>query len=319
MPVSYPYEDLDDRQFERLVVQCMRKLFGSGTQSFCAGPDGGRDARFVGIADSFPSRAKPWAGTTIGQAKHTSAINAHFSDSDFSGAVPSSVLSQEVPRIKKLVDSEQLDGYVIFSNRRLGGVTAPAIEERISGETGLGKDKVFLVGLEYLDDMLHLYPDLPVLARLDPIDGPLLPSSYDLAEVILAIADELGAPLPARDASVVDRVSYDDKNRINTMSTAFAKELSRRYMGDTLQIEKFLADPGNLEVLRRYEGAVEEFQLKIIAHRAQHQSFDRLFNYLFDLLVDRDGILSRNRKLTRVMLFYMYWHCDIGESPDVVA
>jgi hypothetical protein len=36
-----------------------------------------------------------------------------------------------------------------------------------------------------------------------------------------------------------------------------------------------------------------------------------------DTLVKRDLVLRghERRRLVRVMLFYMYWHCDIGEEP----
>lgn len=317
--MGYEYEDLDASQFERLAVQCMRKLFGAGVQSFATGPDGGRDARFHGTAEAFPSRNDPWRGKTIGQAKHTNSINAHFSDPDFSGTVDSSVMSKELVRIKKLVDSGELDSYILFSNRRLGGVTAPTIISRISSATGLDEDRIFLAGTEYLDDLRHQYPEIITLAQISPVDGPMIVSSWDLAEVILAIADLLAAPLPALDAAVVDRVSYAEKNETNRMSEEFAQKLSANYLGLTQQIEKFLADPGNGSVLRSYEAAVDDFQLKIIAHRDEYESFDRMFNYLVDLLVKRDGVLARNKRLTRAMVFYMYWHCDIGETPDAAA
>ena len=84
--MGYSFEDLDDSQFERLVVQCARKLFGAGVVSFCAGVDGGRDARFTGTADRYPSAAGPWTGKTIIQAKHTNATNVHFGDPGFSGS-----------------------------------------------------------------------------------------------------------------------------------------------------------------------------------------------------------------------------------------
>lgn len=147
----------------------------------------------------------------------------------------------------------------------------------------------------------------------------MLLSSYDLAEVILAIANGMDAALPANDSAVVDRVAYDDKNRINNMSLEFAAILKRRYLVLTKQIETFLADPANGDALRLYEGAIEEFELKIVASRDDFQSFDSLFNYLVDFLIKRDGILAANTRLTRAMVFYMYWHCDIGESADAQA
>ncbi len=38
------------------------------------------------------------------------------------------------------------------------------------------------------------------------------------------------------------------------------------------------------------------------------------FNYLLDMLIDRSGILRSNKSLTRAMLYYMYWNCDIGRD-----
>lgn len=315
--MSYPYEDLDDKQFERLVVQCMRKLFGPGVQAFAAGRDGGRDALFVGTAERFPSTASPWEGTTVCQAKHTLGTNRHFSESSFGGTANSSVISEELPRIKKLVENEELTNYILFSNRRLGGVFGPELTARIAEEAGIAKDRVFLVGTEHLDDLLKEFPEVVALANIDPVDGPLLVSSADLAEVILAIGDELGAPTSF--AEPVDRVSFETKNAINSMTPEFADELSRRYMGRTKQIEDFLADPGNSEPLARYEAAVEDFQLKIIAKRKNHQTFDEVFNHLVEVLVSRDGVLARRPSLVRAMLFYMYWHCDIGMSVDAAS
>lgn len=317
--MSYEYEDLDDTQFERLVVQVMRKLFGLGVQDFAAGPDGGRDALFHGTAECFPSTAKPWCGKTVGQAKHTNALDAHYSDPEFGGATPSSVLSKELERVKKLVEAGDLDNYVLFSNRRLGGITATKLTKRIAAEVGLSEECVFLAGIEYLDRMLHEYRDLLSLARIDPLDGPLIASSYDFADVIIAISDALEAWTTQEPQEPVDRVSYAEKNALNGMTESFAATLSDRYLLETHQIESFLADPGNSEQQGLYEASVEEFQLKIVAHRKDYQSFDRVYNYLVDLIIKRNGVLARHKRLTRALVFYMYWHCDIGETPDVAT
>lgn len=318
--MRYPYEDLDDSRFEDLVVEVMRKLFGEGVESFAPGKDGGRDARFSGTAEKFPSTSDPWRGVTIGQAKHTSGINLHFSDRSFSGEDnASSVISKEVPRIKKLVEAGEIDNYILFSNRRLGGTTAPGIEARLAAATGLARENIRLAGVEFLDRALRRYPELIRLAEIDPIDGPLLVSSYEIAEVILAISTELSAPIPVDDAPVVDRVSFDRKNETNAMSAEFAALLEDKYLSYTAKIEKFLADPANHEALRLYQSAVDDFQRKIVAKKRDYQSFDDVFNYLIDFLVKRDGVLSRNRPLLGAMIFYMYWHCDIGETPDAAA
>lgn len=313
--VGYPYEDLEDGQFERLVVEFMRKLFGPGVQGFAPGKDGGRDSRFNGTAERFPSAVNPWSGLMVGQAKHTAALNAHFGETDFSSDAKSSVVSEEIGRLKKLKADGELEFYILFSNRRLGGVAGPKIEARIAKEVGLSKQRVHLVGVERMDALLIEYPDAPRLANISMVDGPLLVNSEDLAEVILAIAEELDAPtassLPA------PRISFTEKNLANEMSADFAAALSRRYLNYTPRIDDFLAAPENAEIRERYDAAVEDFQLKIIAKRKNHQSFDEVFNHLVDTLVKRDLVLRghERRRLVRVMLFYMYWHCDIGEEP----
>lgn len=317
--MGYEYEDLDDSQFERLTVQMMRKLFGAGVQDFAAGRDGGRDALFNGTAERFPSTTKPWSGKTVGQAKHTNGLNAHYSDPDFSGTTASSVVTKELERIKKLVQDGDLHSYILFSNRRLGAITASDLTKRIASEAGLTEERVFLAGIEYLDQMLHEHRDLLTLARIHPLDGPLVASSHECAEVIIAIAAALEASPAPEPQEPVDRVSYAEKNVLNGMTEDFAAELSRRYLVETQRIESFLADPGNAVARSLYEAAVEDFQLKIIAHRQDHQSFDHVYNHLVDLLFKRDGVLARHKRLTRALVFYMYWHCDIGKAPDVAA
>lgn len=317
--MGYAFEDLDDAQFERIVVQLARKQFGLAAQGFATGPDGGRDARFIGVAAQFPSSNSPWDGTTVFQAKHTNATNVHFSDAAFSGDNDSSVLSEEILRIAKLVEAGELDNYYLVANRRLGAIAHSAIVARISAECGIPIARIFLAGQEYLDEMLHQFPDLLSLARVDPIDGPLLVSSYDLAEVILALSTGLDAKASTPAITPIERTSYEDKNHLNGMTETFAKELQRRYLPLTRQVDEFLADPANGLVTDLYDGAVEELQLKIIAKRDEFPDFDNLFNHLFDTLVDRDGVLSKSRRLTRAMLFYMYWHCDIGKSLNADA
>lgn len=74
--MKYAYEDLSDDQFERLIVILCQRLLGIAVQGFSKGPDGGRDAKFVGTAELFPSTTAPWKGTVIIQAKHTNGYIA---------------------------------------------------------------------------------------------------------------------------------------------------------------------------------------------------------------------------------------------------
>lgn len=318
--MKYAYEDLHEDQFERLVVLLCQSLLGMGTQPFAKGVDGGRDAKFVGTTEMLPSRAAPWTGTVIVQAKHTNGINRSFSETDFfSSKSDKTTIGEEMPRIKRLRAAKELDHYMLFSNRKLTGNAESAIRGHIAKECGLPTSSIMLCGVELLETWLKAFPDIAGRANLDPLDSPLIVSPDDLATVVEALALHFDGAAKSVDAPPTPRTPYEKKNQINNMTADYARGLRRLYLKDTAQVKSFLAAPENEELLQLYESAVEEFKLKIIAKRKGYQSFDDVMNYLFDLLFGRDPVLTANKRLTRVMLFYMYWNCDIGEGDDVAT
>lgn len=318
--MKYAYEDLGDDQFEQLVVLICQRLLGMGVQGFAKGVDGGRDAKFIGVAELLPSKVEPWRGTVIVQAKHTNGYNRSCSEADFfSSKSTETVIGKEVLRIKKLRVAKQLDHYVVFTNRSLTGNAESDIRAHIAKECGLPEQSILLCGIEAMELWLKNFQEIPALARLDPLDSPLVVSPDELAEVVEALARHIDGNGFTTDAPPAPRTSYETKNILNEVTPAYAKAMRRLYLKDTAQVKVFLAAPENVDLLRMYESTVEEFQLKIIAKRKDYQSFDQIMNYLMDLLFARDPILRRNKKLTRVMLFYMYWNCDIGEGEDVAT
>lgn len=314
--MKYAYEDMSDDQFERLVVCICRYLLGIGVQGFAKGPDGGRDAKFVGTAEQYPSKAAPWVGTTIIQAKHTNGYNKSFSEGDFySKTSQKTTVGEEIPSIKKLCAKGQLDHYMLFSNRRLAGNAESEIRQHISKECSISEASISLFGVEQLELLLKFYPEAARIADLDPIDSPLIVSPDELAEVVQAFARQRDAIAEVLDTPPSRRVKYEVKNALNNMTPEYAKAQLRRYLKETAQIQVFLAAPENYELLQLYESVVEEFQLKIITKRRDYQTFDAVMEHLKDLLFSRDPVLRQHahKPLTRLVLFYMYWNCDIGE------
>ena len=114
---TYRLYELNDEEFELLVIQICIQVLGTGTFSFAVGKDGGRDGRFEGTAQSYPSTSAPLAGKFVIQAKHTRDGSASCSDSDFS-----QIMKEEILRIKKLVENGELNHYLLFTNRRLTGI-----------------------------------------------------------------------------------------------------------------------------------------------------------------------------------------------------
>lgn len=320
--MKYSYEDLSPEQFEDLIVFLCRRLLGISVQGFSKGPDGGRDAKFVGTAELHPSKAAPWCGTVIIQAKHTNGHNKHFAETDFfSSKSNHTVIGQEIPRIKKLREKKNLDHYMLFSNRRLSANAENDIRSTISVKCAIPTASIYLCGSELLESFLKEFPDVPKLAKLDPTDSPLIVSPDELAEIVQAFARQKDSVLTILDHPPTTRITYSRKNELNAMSADYAKDQLRRYLKETAQISAFLAAPENLELLRAYESVVDEFQQKIIAYRKDYQTFDRVIEYLIEMLFNRDPILrqKQHKQLTRAMLFYMYWHCDIGKSGNAEA
>ena len=320
--MKFAYEDLSDDQFEVLIVLLCQRLLGIAVQGFAKGPDGGRDAKFVGTAELHPSKTAPWVGTVIVQAKHTNGYNRSFSELDFySTSSSNTVVGKEVPRIKKLREAKQLDHYMLFANRRLTGNSETEIRDHIAAECGVPASSIYLCGLEQLELWLKRFPEVAQEANLDAVDSPLIVSPDDLAEVVQALARQKDGLTALLDDPPTVRVTYEEKNALNNMTAAYAKEQRRKYLKETAQIRTFLAAPENIELLRMYESVVDEFQLKILAKRKDYQTFDEIMEYLVDLLFNRDPVLRQHahKRLTRAILFYMYWNCDIGEVGDAAA
>ena len=162
-----------------------------------------------------------------------------------------------------------------------------------------------------------MYPDVRDCLDFRPLDRPLIVRPDELAETIEAFKDAIvELDLPEMKDFPTARTPFDEKNRLNNMSEDYAKKLRSLYLAVTRQIDAFLSDPKNAAFQAAYHDATEEFSLKIIEFQQDGEKFDSVFNYLLDMLIDRSSTLRSNQRLTRAMLFYMYWTCDIGTNAD---
>ena len=213
----------------------------------------------------------------------------------------------------------------VFAKDGTDGVTMRALADAIEYSPPViyahFRDKDAIIRELCYRQLRDLAKTFATFADLDPIDSPLIVSPDDLAEVVQALARSKAEVAAVLDDPPTARISFENKNLLNNMSGEYAKALRKRYLKETAQIRTFLSAPENEDILRFYEAVVDEFQLKIIAKRKDHQSFDEVMEYLLDLLFARDPVLRqlRHKRLTRAVLFYMYWNCDIGEVADAAA
>ena len=97
-----------------MCSQVCIKVLGEGFVNFASGKDEGKDGKFEGKANSFPSQNKPYEGKFIIQAKHTTNPIASCSDSQFN-----KLLNEEIPKIKNLNEKGELEHYFILTNRKI--------------------------------------------------------------------------------------------------------------------------------------------------------------------------------------------------------
>ena len=317
--MNIAYHDLNDVQFEELVIELCVELLGHGVQGFATGEDGGRDARFAGKAKLIPSEAEPWNGSIVIQAKHTEMLNKKYSESDFFGDGSTSILAKEIPRIKALIQAGELQYYMLFANRRLTGVTEAEIRRKIADATGLNRDYIRLYGTSELDRHIKRFPESVERVGLNPAKSPADIDPQDLAEVITQLAqykqelDELmeGAELPPE-----HRVTPEDKNQSNGLREDYFKKQIRPKMIGFPAIRSFLGHPDNRPYVKLYEETASELEAKLDAWTDPDVPFERLLEVLINRLFQRDFDLRKNRQLTRTVVYYMYCNCDIGNDSQ---
>lgn len=316
--MKYQYHDLSEIQFEDVVIAICGELLGIGVQGFAAGKDGGRDARFHGKAQCYPSSSDLWEGIIIVQAKHTNAINEKFSEPSFFNN-QSSVINEEIPKIKKLIDDKSLDYYMLFSNRKLPAQANEDIINHISIKVGLEKKRIALFGIEMMERYIKKFPSIKDSIRLNPFETPLILCPDDLASIVTAfyknkslISQSITSNnlLKIKD---IKRTSFDQKNKKNNLSADYAKTIEKDMLNHYDEITNFLSNFSNSEYKNLYDIIITEFNMAITAHRKSSDCFDKVLNYIYNLLIDRDCDLKRHKILTRIFLHYMYYFCDIGD------
>lgn len=305
---NYPLHDLNEDDFENLTTLICRRILGEAVIPFAKGTDGGRDGRFYGKANCFPSESQPWEGQIVIQAKHTTKVNASCSDSEFQRILNNEVL----PAIERLKSVSKISHYLLFTNRKLTGKQDERIEDLLDYSTGLPN---VVIGLEKIQQWLKSYPDVVIELKLRDLLNPLQFDESDLKEIILLIHSSIP------DKNELEKATHDlnfiDKNKKNELN-----KLSQDYFDDVIKkhyiyfdfIKIFLSDPINLNVKDLYDDTVDELNAKIAVFRNDYAVFENILEELYDHVISSNPDLKFKKRLIRVILNYMYCSCDIGKK-----
>jgi len=318
LPRDYRLHELNDDEFEKLVVRICTRWLGDGVTPFAAGRDGGRDGKFNGVANSYPSVAAPLAGHCVLQSKHTSSPDKSCSDREFE-----TLLSKEHPKIKRLIEENLCDHYLVFTNRKY---TGGADEKLVKQLAALGLKSAHIIGVERLHLALDDYPDIreTLPNRLD--SSPFRFDPDDLVEVIGALhaftSDDYDSAF--RSAFDFEKLKMPQKNALNGVTDEYYNQvIVGQSMSHFERVGQFLQNPRNEQFAALYHDAADELKQKIILRRKSFESFDEIFLFMYERIQQKRTTLRGRRRLITIILHYMYFNCDIGikqsaESEEVV-
>jgi hypothetical protein len=310
--MDYRLELIDNNTFEDLVNTICQKILGTGVISFSPGSDGGRDGKFTGTAKNYPSTAEPWSGKFVIQAKWTSNPNASCSEKNFE-----KIVNDEIPKIKKIKGSGDIDCYLLFTNRKYTGVKGEKLLKKIVAETGI--ENTSIIGKETINRFLNQHKEIVRQYKLDLHHIPFDFSDEEIKDIILVFKEQL--PLIENDIEAeVDRIKHDftfidkkEKNKKNRLGEEyFQNEIASKSLMDFEKIERFLAMPQNEEIKNYYFDVVSELSNQITIKRNNFDAFEEIFSFIYDMVCIGNQELKGKKRHFWTFLHYMYFNCEIG-------
>lgn len=303
--MDYPIENLADTEFEALIALICEQILGMGTIVFSKGKDGGKDAKFKGKANKFPSASDPWNGRIVIQAKHTSRTNSSCSESDFKTIIKNEV----IPAIGKLKKNNEIDYYLLFTNRKLSGLQDAKIEDIFDMEM---KIEHRLLAVEKIQMWLREFPKIVKILHLNRLLMPLDFDENDIKEIVqsfskINIKKGILSEIP-------QKRDIELKNEINNLSKDYFNNSIKKNLVYFKQIKEFLENPINDEYLNKYQNTIGDINEEIIIYRDEYDKFELVIDHLYKLVLSNFSELHDKRTILRLFLHYMYYNCDIGKN-----
>lgn len=311
--MDYRLDLLDESNFENLVNTICQKILGMGVINFSKGKDAGRDGKFNGTANRFPSVASPWSGKFVIQAKHTSNPIASTSDSEFKN-----IIISEIPKINKLQEEGNVECYLLFTNRKHSGIKGEELLQYLKKSTKL--DKIEIIGKDTINNLyLNRNNDIVKQFGLDKHHIPFDFSDYEIKEIILAFKNQLPA-FKEELKNEVERIKYnfdktaiEEKNEINNLGEEYFKNvLLSNSLKNFDSIQGFLNSPKNNELKEYYFDIAAELNSIILLRRDDFGAFEEIFHFIYQKVCDGNSKLMGSKRHVSAFLHYMYFECLIG-------
>jgi hypothetical protein len=176
----YDLHCLGWHDFQQLCLTITREILGQTVESFLDSSDAGKDGAFAGTWN--PRQGEALHGCFVIQCKFTSKPGKNLALSD---------LTDEVEKVRRLVQNERCDNYILITNAGLSG----SIAEDVSGLfKGAGAKQVVLFGSTWICDQIkenkRLRMLVPRLYGLGDLSQILDERAYSQAKALLTSLSE---------------------------------------------------------------------------------------------------------------------------------
>ncbi len=313
--------NLTEDDFEKLSNLLAARIEGNEVISFAKGTDGGKDGRRIGYSKDI-DKWKASGSKFIIQAKHTANPMASCSDNKFHGN-KTSIVAEEIDKIKRLNANNELNYYILFTNRKYTGNADSIIRKAISEETSIDVDNIEIIGIETINELLNKESNKDIVSqfKLNNFHIPFDFSDKEMKEIILAFKQQLPS-ISSDIKQEVDKLKYDfshinkdKKNEKNKLSEDhYQNNILSKSLMEFDKIEQFLNNPVNEELKNYYFDTAHELNQIISKKRDEYEAFEELFLHIYQLICDGSVLLMGGKRHVITFLHYMYVECEIGKK-----
>lgn len=114
----------------------------------------------------------------------------------------------------------------------------------------------------------------------------------------------------------IQRTKFPVKNKINNLSEGYIKLIQQQSLPFFEQFRLFLGKFENINYKKIYFNITSDLQKVILVKRTEYEQFDNIFAVIEETCKEKVPALVADRRTLQILLHFMYFQCDIGESEN---